>query len=129
MKEFDRFTASWFVTFAALLSYWEIAEELHPGREYASPYLPCATVATMLGPLVFITWMVIHHKPWRQRRISRGSELVTLDGEGGHRIVNLPADAVVLIGGTCFHIPAGQTRAVLAPGHRYELVDWADRAR
>lgn len=66
MSNLDRFITSWFVTDAVLLSYWEIAEAAQPGRQYASPYLPCAWMATMFAPIVFLTWRLI--RIWRSAR-------------------------------------------------------------
>lgn len=68
MSAFDRAMTSWFVTFAALLSYWEIGEALQPGGQYASPYLPCAGVACQVAPIVYLSWSICRKAAPRVRR-------------------------------------------------------------
>lgn len=43
----------WFSIYGLLLAYWQLAESLASGTQYASPYLPCAWVAWLLGAPVF----------------------------------------------------------------------------
>lgn len=43
---------TWFMTFAVFLSYWQVAEAVQPGRQYADPLLPCVACACLCAPLI-----------------------------------------------------------------------------
>lgn len=52
-----RYTVAWLALFAAVHAYWDLAEAVHPGQQYADPLLPCVALA-MLGAPLALAWPV-----------------------------------------------------------------------
>lgn len=65
MKGLWHLVDSWFLSFALLLSYWEIAEAAQLGRQFSDPLPPCAFMACVFfGPVDALR----HLRRWLAKR-------------------------------------------------------------
>lgn len=54
----ERVVRVWSMAFAALMTFWTLAELGAPGRQYADPLLPCVAHAT-LAAFAVLVWSLL----------------------------------------------------------------------